>query len=164
MKKILIIIILIFSSSISFAQKEEQLTQEKFAVELVKNMKLYRQLPLAALPSDCVNLLESLGISPLGGWDRKALLAEDDFTVLIAKAVGKEQLVHIKAAEFCHRKIDFINDTWTENPDLSLSELFTNKELFPTGSPQCPYGLKYEDKDNNRQVDQHYHPVVYFKQ
>jgi hypothetical protein len=160
--KLFLVFFLLLLNSVAFSQ-ERTLTQEEFAVQLVKNMKLDSWLPIAALPSDCVTLLESLGISPLKGWNRKALLTDDDFTVIIAKSVGKERLVHIKAAEVCHRNIEIINERWRKNPDLTLEELLNNEDIFPNGSPQCPYGLKYQDTDSNHKVDQHYHPIAFFK-
>ncbi|MBM3251987.1 MAG: hypothetical protein FJZ11_04310 [Candidatus Omnitrophica bacterium] len=160
----LIVALILLSGTCIFAQEDKAVTQEQFAVELVKNMNLQDQLPVAALPSDCVALLESIGISPLNGWNRKALLTEDDYTVIIAKAVGKENLVDQKAALVCHKRIEIIDERWQENPNLTLEELLHNKDIFPNGSPQCPYGLKYQDKNNDHKVDQHYHPVVYFQQ
>ena len=157
----LLVFIIVFSS-ITIALADEPMTQEEFAVELVKNMGLEDQLPIAALPKDCVDLLESMGITPLKGWDRKALLKDDDFTVLIAKAVGKENVVHVKASELCHKNIDVINCRWEDFPDLKLEELLQSEDLFPIAIPECPYGLKYIDEDNNHDVDQHYHPIIHF--
>ncbi|MFH1656001.1 MAG: hypothetical protein ABH954_05280 [Candidatus Omnitrophota bacterium] len=162
-KNLILVFILLASVATSLAQGEEPLTQEKFAVELVKNMGLQKQLPVAALPSDCVALLESLGIAPLKGWDRKALITEDDYTVILAKALGKEDVVHIKAAQICHSKVEIINERWKENNNLTLVEFLKNENIFPESSPQCPYGLKYEDKDGDNNVDHHYHPVVFYK-
>ena len=165
LKKTLVLFLILVLTNVAcdyvFAQGET-LTQGQFAVKLVKSMKLYDRLPIAALPSDCVALLENMGISPLKGWDRKALLTEEDYTVIIAKAIGKENVVHTKAAEVCHRTIDVIDEAWQKYPALSLEELLSDKEIFPEGPPQCPYGLKYEDKDDNHKVDQHYHPRVFF--
>ncbi len=150
------------SYSLTFAKETEMLTQEQFAVQLVKNMKLEEHLPAAALPSDCVNLLENLGISPLKGWDRKAKLMEEDYTVIIAKAVGQEKVVFIKAGEVCQKTIKKINKHWQENPKLSLEELLNDKNIFPQGRPQCPYGLKYKHRDHT--VERHFHPLVFFRE
>ena len=76
---------------------DKRLTQEEFAVELVKSMGLVGWLPVAALPSDCVVLLENIGIAPLTGWDHHALLSEEDYMVILAMAHGKEQSLHEKA-------------------------------------------------------------------
>src|SRR3989338_10820322 len=77
----------------------ERLTQEQFAVELVKAVKLDSSLPMAALPSDCVKFLERLGVTPFGGWKDKALMTQEDYLVVMAKVHGKEGLVFEKAAE-----------------------------------------------------------------
>jgi len=118
---------------------------------------------LAATPWDCARLLEDLGISPLEGWDINKALNEDDYTVLIAKAFGKEKVVHTKAVEVCQKNIKIINQRWQEaekeNKGILLEELLNNKDYFPAGPPKCPYGVRYQDKDNDHTVDVHYHPA-----
>ena len=140
--------------------QEEPMTQEQLAVQLVKNMKLQDQLPVAALPKDCVALLESLGISPLKGWDPKAPLSQDDYTVIIAKAVGREDIVHKKAAEICQAGRNIINAQWQKRPNVPLEELLGDRSVFPNGPPECPYNIKYVDKDKNGEVDPVYPPTV----
>ena len=166
--KIAIILTLIVLGLIGLLNKtvfsqEGPITQEQFAVELVKSMEISDHLPLAALPRDCVMLLETIGISPLKGWDRKALLTDDDYTVIVAKSVGKEKLVHTKATEVCLRTIAVINARWQKKPNLSLHELLNDLSIFPEGPPKCPYGLKYEDKNSDTVVDPHYHSVLLSK-
>src|SRR3989338_9378125 len=91
---ILTIIVAIFTAGNVLAQAlSERLTQEEFAVELVKNLKLEGVLPTAALPGDCVNLLERLGVAPLTGWKNKSFLSREDYLVIIAKTQGKEAMV-----------------------------------------------------------------------
>lgn len=162
-KVILFSMLVLFSIGNIASAQNEAMTQEQFAVKLVHSMKLYDRLPLTALPSDCVELLESLGISPLKRWDGKALLTEEDYTVIVAKAVGKESVVHEKSVELCNRNIDKLNRLLKKNPNLSLKELLADKSILPEGSPQCPYGLKYKDKHNKHAVDPHYHPVALYE-
>ncbi len=145
-------VVLSLLCNLAFAQQAKAFTQELFAVELVKNMKLQDHLPIAALASDCVDLLDNLGISPLKGWDRNALLTEEDYTVIIAKAVGKEGVVYAKSVEICKKNVELINKHWQEHSDLTLSALFDNKDIFPAGRPECPYGLAYKQKGQKKKV------------
>ncbi|MFC1704165.1 hypothetical protein ACFL1E_05225 [Candidatus Omnitrophota bacterium] len=148
--------------AVSFSQ-EQPMTQEEFAVELVRSMKLHDVLPLAALPQDCIKLLESLGIAPLKGWDAKAPLSEDDYMVVVAKSIGKEKMVHQKAIEVCDRIIYVVNGRWQKKPHMSLLELLSDRSIFPEGPPQCPYGLRFEDSDEDHRVDPHYHAAFLLK-
>lgn len=143
----------------------ERLTQEEFAVELVKGMHLENSLPTAALAGDCVDLLERIGISPLGGWDNKALLAQEDYLVVMAKAHGKESMLHKRAMAVEEKNIDVINKKWQESYEKtgrwpSLPELLADKNYFPEGAPESPYGLAYQDRNNDHKVDRHFLPVT----
>ena len=112
MKKIILIIgLVIICSSTVFAQ-EQRLTQEEFACETVEIMKIEYLLPVAALASDCVDVLEDLGISPLKGWRRKEFLSREDYFVLVGKAQGKEGLVHKRAYDVEIKNIEFIDKKW----------------------------------------------------
>lgn len=162
----LVILAVLFAfSNTSYGEEAEKLTQEQFAKMLVKNMKLQGYLPTAPLPSDAVDLLDSLGISPLSGWRRKAFLINDDYMVIIAKAAGKEKVVYKNAVAVCQRNERLINQKWKDYFDKygrwpTLSELLSDKESFPDGAPTCSFGLKYEDKNKPHAVDPHYHPVA----
>ena len=174
MKKIVIAIFLsavyaLGTNSLILAQpalsEENPLTQEQFAVELVKLLKIENLLPLAALPSDCVNLLESYAISPLKGWDNKSLLKQEDYLVLVGIVQGKEQMIHQRAVQAEEANIEIINKQWEKAQVdsgrwLSLNELLNSKEYFPNGAPQSPYGVKYSDKNNDHKVDAFQIPVA----
>lgn len=165
LKTILIFVGIFAFWKIGLGEERQKLTQEKFAEIMVKNMKLQNRLPLAALPSDSVDLLESLGISPLKGWRRKSFLTQGDYVTIIAKASGKERVVYKNAVDVCQCNENFINQQWKENYRISgnwisLSQFFKNKEIFPYGTPLCPFGLKYEDKDGDHIVDHHYHSAA----
>ena len=145
----------------------ERLTQEQFAVELVKAVKLSSFLPTAALPSDCVSFLERLGIAPFGGWKNKALMTQEDYLVVMAKIHGKEGLVFEKAALVEEKNIAIINQKWQEAYDKSgrwmpLVELLRDKTYFPQGALESPYKLSYEDKNNDHKVDPHFYPAAFF--
>ena len=169
MKKYIKIIILvacfIFTCSVLYAQGEdEKLTQEQFAVILVNNMQLRSYLSIAPLPSDSISLLEGLGISPLKGWERKEYLTEEDYMVVMGKAKGKEEIIHREATEICQQNIELINRKWKAYFKKykvwpTLKALLNNTEFFPEGPPLCPYGLRYKDKNNDKAVDIHYHPI-----
>jgi len=161
--KILVLTIIclsLLSGATCFAQGfEERVTQEEFAADLVKKMKLDNWLPTAALASDCVNLLEKLGISPLKGWDKKAYLTEEDYLVVLTKAYGKEGDVHENAVMVEGRMKDEINDKWQKSYDdlghwLLIDELMSNEKYFPEGPLNSPYGNKFEDLDGDHLVDQ----------
>ena len=144
---------------------QEPLTHEEFAIELVKNLHLEGQLPTAALAGDCIDLLERIGIAPLSGWEPKANLSEEDYLVVIAKAHGKEDLLHKRAMAVEEKNIDVINKKWQESYDntgrwVSLDELLADKNYFPDGALQSPYKLEYEDRNNDHKVDPHFLPIV----
>ena len=152
----------------SFAQEstpQERLTQEQFACETVKILHLEHRLPVAALPKDCVDLLESMGISPLSGWDPKAYLTREGYLVLIGKAQGKEGVIHRRAIEVEQKNTELINRKWKEAHDKtgqwpSLDQLLSDPVYFPKGAPKSPYGRKYRDADNDHQVDFYYSPMA----
>ncbi len=152
---------LLGNAVICFAQEMgEQLTQEAFAVELVKSMKLQSALPTAALAGDCVDLLERVGIAPLNGWKNKELITQEEYMVVMAKAHGKEAMLHDRAVAIEQKNIDVINKKWQESYEkqgkwVSLSELLNDKGYFPEGPLTSPYGLAYEDKNADHKVDQH---------
>lgn len=146
------------------AQAGERLTQEEFAVELVKLMKLDGRLPTAALSSDCITFLEKLGIMPLSGWDAKALLNQEDYLVVLAKIHGKEKMLHERAAAVEEKNIQVINQKWKESQDKDkrwppLKELLKDKRYFPNGPPMSPYGFKYRDRNNDHKVDMPFLPI-----
>lgn len=160
--------ILILSTTIAlgcaangFAQEmSERLTQEEFAVELVKSMKLQSALPTAALASDCVDILERIGIAPLNGWKNKELITEEEYMVVMAKAHGKEAMLHDRAVAIEQKNIEVIDKKWQESYDknghwVSLNELLNDKNYFPEGPIKSPYGLAYEDKNGDHKVDAH---------
>ena len=138
--------------------EDEPLTQEEFAVELVRLLAIEDLLPPAALPSDAVNLLERLGIAPLKGWDNKAYLTQEDYLVIIGKAQGREGVVHERAVGVEERNIQIINEKWQQaRDDLGswppLDELLNDPRYFPGGVPQSPYGFTYRDVNGNHTVD-----------
>ena len=144
---------------------ENPLTQEQFAVELVKLLKIENLLPPAALPGDCAGLLGSFGIAPLKGWDNKSLLKQEDYLVLIGIVQGKEQMLHQRAVEAEEANIAILNKQWEKAKEdsgrwLSLDELLNSKEYFPNGAPQSPYGIKYSDRNNDHKIDAFQIPVA----
>ena len=137
------------------------LTQAQFAVELVKEMRLERLLPVAPLPRDSVNLLERLGISPLKGWVPKANLRREDYLVLVGKARGKEKIIHERAYQVELKNIEIINQQWQKAQGRTgqwptLDELFNDQNAFPHGAPQSPYGLEYRDRNGDHKIDPYF--------
>lgn len=168
MKKLFLIIFL-FALSVSVQAQEspvdDRLTQEAFAVELVKIMDLEDRLPVSSLPRDSVNLLDGLGISPLDGWMPKEFLNQEDYLVLIGKAQGKEGLVHKRAIQVERKNMDLINEKWKSAYEAtkvwpSLEQLLNDKEYFPNGAPQSPYGIKYADRNRDHKVDPYFSPLA----
>lgn len=157
---------LVSGGHFSFAQKlEERLTQEEFAVEVVKNLRLEGILPTAALARDCIDLLERIGIAPLGGWDSKSDLTQEDYLVVIAKAHGKETMLHQRAMAVEEKNIAVINQKWQEAYEktgnwIPLQELLGDKNYFPEGPLSSPYKLEYEDRNGDHKVDSHFLPIV----
>jgi len=144
---------------------DDDLTEEQFAVELVKILELEHLLPQAALEVDNVHLLERIGVSPLKGWHPKSKLKKEDYLVIIGKIQGKERLIHKRALEVEEANIAMINRAWQNAYDRegtwpSLASLLSNQEYFPNGVPKSPYGTKYIDKDNNHTVDPLFSPIV----
>lgn len=168
MKKIALIsllILLVAGIDAAFAQQEKMLEKE-FAVELVKEMKFDSLLPVAPNAMDCVALLENLGISPLGGWKPNDYLSTDAYTVIIAKALGKESIVYKEAARVNQNNIDVVNKRWQDayrkyGRWLSLDELLQDTSIFPQGIVRSPFGFKYTDKNNDHQVDPQYPPTSF---
>lgn len=150
----------------SFGQEyEERITQEEFAVELVKSMKLEGSLPLAALASDCIDLLQRLGVSPLEGWQPKNYLTKEDYLVLLGKAHGKEDKVHELGEMVELENVRVINEKWQESYQqlgrwLTIEELLNSDTYFPDGPPKSPYGNTYQDEDGDHKVDETYLPAV----
>ncbi|HOW36148.1 MAG TPA: hypothetical protein PL155_07025 [Candidatus Omnitrophota bacterium] len=149
------------------AQEEprERMTQEQFAVELVKNMGLQKRLPTAALPGDCVDLLTSFAVEPLKGWRNKEFLTQEDYLVVMAKVHGKEGLVHRRAIAVEEKIIEVINRKWQESYQatqkwVSLNDLLNDKNYFPNGPPRSPYGMAYKDENNDHRVDSHFLPII----
>lgn len=148
-----------------FAQ-EGRITQKEFAVQLVREMGFDYLLPLAPDSLDCIELLENLGISPMRGWSPNEYLTDDAYTVIIAKAVGKESVVHEQAVWVCENNIEVINKRWQDSFKkqgkwINLEDLLKNSDYFSEGLPKCPFGITYEDKDNDHKVDTHYHPTSF---
>lgn len=143
----------------------ERMTQEQFAVELVKNMGLQKRLPTAALPGDCVDLLASFAIEPLKGWRNKEYLIQEDYLVVMAKVHGKEGLIHKRAIVVEEKNIEVINRKWQESYQatqkwVSLNDLLNDKNYFPSGPPRSPYGIAYKDENNDHRVDPHFLPII----
>ena len=170
MKKILLstLVTMFFVAQGLYAQElalEERLTQEQFAVELVKIMKLEYRLPPAALPRDSVNLLNRFGISPLSGWRNKDFLNQENYLVIIGKAQGKERLVHKRALDIEHKNIDVINQKWQESYEatktwMPLQALLNDRTYFPNGAPKSPYGTAYADVNGDHKVDPYFSPIA----
>ena len=149
-----------------FAQTQKdgdnrQVTQEEFAVEMVKMLQVEHLLPNAALPSDAVDVLTSLGIAPLKGWHPKEFLNQEDYLVVVGKAQGKESVVYRRASQVDEKNIELINEKWLESYEETkkwkpLSKLLKDKKYFPHGAPQSPYGIVYKDSNGDHKVD----PVV----
>ena len=163
---IMIFAFVVLLTNSCFAQNYgERITQEDFAVDLVKAMDLEGWLPDAALASDCADLLERLGISPLTGWEKGAYLSHEDYLVLLNKAYGKEEVVHEKATLVQHKMIQEIDHKWQISYDdlgqwLSLDELFNNKKYFPHGPLVSPYGINFQDANGNHKIDKSQPAVV----
>lgn len=164
-----ILILFFFLSACSWCHAQEELgeriTQEEFAVELIKNMRMHGWLPTSALAGDCVEVLKRLGISPLKGWDNKALLEQEDYLVILAKLNGKERMVHKRAVAVEEKNTEAINKKWQESYDATgkwvpLDELLKDTRYFPNGPPESPYGLEYQDQNGDHKVDKHFLPAV----
>ena len=174
-KNILILTILslfLVSTLKVFAQDFEEgkkVTQEEFAVEMVKVLDIEDLLPTAALANDCVDLLNSLGIAPLKGWHPKEFLNQEDYLVIVGKAQGKEGVVHKRATEIEEKNIEIINQKWREAYEaedqwIPLSKLLKDKKYFPNGAPKSPYGITYKDANGDHRVDHFLAPVAKLQQ
>ena len=172
-KLFFVIIFLLAINTPAFSQEapssQNRVTQEEFAVEVVKVLKIEELLPRAALPRDSVLLLEQIGISPLTGWKPKEYLANEDYLVLMAKAQGKENVVFSRANEVEQKNIETINKKWQEAYEKSrqwpsLESLLNNTSYFPHGSPKSPYGTPYVDRNNDHKVDEFTAPVFKLNQ
>src|SRR3989338_6830478 len=146
-------------------EMSERLTQEEFAVELVNMMHVQHLLPMAALGSDCVSLLERIGISPMQGWNNKALLTQEEYLVVLAKTYGRGSVLHKRAAAVEEKNMEIINQHWQASNDktgrwVSLAELLNDKEYFPQGAPKSPYGHEYKDGNSDHKVDRKFLPTV----
>lgn len=192
MKKYLGVVLLSFAASFAFSQPaivqrspadyaasyDQQLPQPRqtleerrlnkrvrqgaFARQLIKVLELEEQLPLTASEDDAIQLLRRLGISPLKGWKRFEPLTEDDYAVILGKAIGKEYLVHEKAQEVCDEIVDILNVEWQiyyqKNGRYPLLEkLIRDKSVFPGAEPRCPYGVPYKVVGYQPKVGHHKH-------
>jgi len=123
--------------------------QGAFARQLVRTMALEGSLPLAASEADCIQMLRDSGIAPLKGWDRYAPLTDDDYSVIVGKAIGKEYDVHENAQFVCDQIVKLLNVEWSlhfaqHDRYPLLEKLITNKSIFPVKEPRCPYGEIYK--------------------
>ncbi|MFH1359450.1 MAG: hypothetical protein ABIJ41_00240 [Candidatus Omnitrophota bacterium] len=168
MNKILIGLLIflgVIVSSVLAQEASERLTQEEFACEMIKTMNLDSRLPLAALPGDCVDVLEGFGIAPMTGWDNKAYLSQEDYLVILSKAEGKEAMLYKTANAVEKKNAEVINQKWQESYQktkkwMSLSELMEDKNYFPKGAPKSPFGVRYRDRNNDHKVDEPFLPIV----
>ncbi len=164
------LLLTIFSADV-FAQDVEEdlgerITQEEFAVELCLSMNMSGWLPTAALSRDCVELLESMGIAPLTGWNNKAFLSQEDYLTILAKVHGKETMLHDRARAVEEKNIEVINEKWHQTYQekgrwVPLEELLNDPVYFPKGAPLSPYGVTYRDQDDNHKVDPLFLPAAY---
>ena len=74
-------------------------------------------------------------------------------------------MVHEHAVSVEDKIIEEINRMWQESYEregkwLSLNELLADKNYFPDGPPQGPYGHRYKDTDGDHKVDPPFIPVA----
>lgn len=148
--------------------EEERLSrrvrQGLFARQLIKTLELEKSLPATATEEDCIRLLTRMGISPLKGWSRFAPLTQDDYAVIVGKAIGKEYLVHEKAQEVCNDIVKLLNVEWAlsfveNNRYPILEKLITNRSIFPGKEPRCPYGVPYKVGGYKPHILPHKHTI-----
>jgi len=71
----------------ALAQAVEGMTEGEFLLMLLRQVGLSGMLPDAATGIDAVEMMEDLGIIPVGGWDPGAMITEDRI-IEIAEAAG----------------------------------------------------------------------------
>lgn len=142
----------------------KRVRQGIFARQMVKTLRLEEELPLTATEEDCIRLLKSYGITPLKGWDRFGPVTEDVYTVVIGKATGQEYLVQVKAQEVCDQIVKLLNVEWSllyveTGRYPILEKLITDKSIFPSDEPRCPYGVAYQVGGIKPQILPHRHYI-----
>lgn len=140
----------------------KRLRQGVFARQLVKRLELENELPLTATEEDCIRVLKSYGITPLKGWDRFGPVTEDVYAVVMGKATGQEYIVQVKAQEVCDQIVKLLNVEWVlhyvENGRYPILEkLITDKSIFPSVEPRCPFGVAYKVGGIKPQILSHNH-------
>lgn len=74
------------------------MTEGEFAVILVRVLMFQRYLPPAPTQNDCMNVLDSFGISPVDGWHPERKLTQKTYNDILNFSAGKESYVLQKKA------------------------------------------------------------------
>jgi hypothetical protein len=71
-------------------EKDEsaKLTQGELAMSVIKHARLRGLLPEAATASDAIELLESLGVEPEGGWDSTKEVSKEELESMVRNVLG----------------------------------------------------------------------------
>lgn len=69
------------------------MTEGEFAVILVRVLMFQRYLPPAPTQNDCMNVLDSFGISPVDGWHPERKLSQKTYNDILNFSAGKEAFV-----------------------------------------------------------------------
>ncbi|MDP3980525.1 MAG: hypothetical protein Q8Q33_03820 [Chlamydiota bacterium] len=158
------LLLIIFQGGIIQADGEDvyDLTQGDFAIQLVNVLKLQSYLPQAPLENDYIDLLELFGISPLKGWERKKMLTEEDYIVIMARLSGQERQVYQAGLEFCEKVVMIINEAWQkqileDGSAENLEVLLQDQRYFEGSIPSCPFGYQYHAATDGLKVRKHVH-------
>ena len=93
--------------------------------------------------------------------DNSTPLDPDEAAQLIPSDISTQSQLN----EVEQKNIEIINHKWQQAYEQSgewipLAALLNDKNYFPEGVPQSPYGLTYRDENNDHKADAFVSPIV----
>ncbi len=90
---VVVLLVLCYSQANSADEKKEKLTQGELAMSVIKYARLRGLLPEAATASDAIELLESMGVEPSGGWEPTKEVSKEELESMVRNILGPGKAV-----------------------------------------------------------------------
>lgn len=167
-KRLFFIFLLIFTGfnlrSVFSEEENIAITEGEFAILFVQARGLEEELPSPPNIDDYILLLERYGLEPIDGWQVKRPLTRGRLATILLQSMAIEHKI-INDSEACFLNVLRINQKWYsrfkwDKHWVELEKFLDSSTDFSQGRPRCPFGISYEDKDNNHLVEMHIHPSI----